>query len=85
MINPSFSEQKSINDLTQISKFAVNEGTASSAPTKPKTYCRKIILVEGTGIEPVLPAYQTGFLTVRRTFKTGDLEEGLMLIFTSRV
>ena len=25
-------------------------------------------LVEGTGIEPVFPAYQTGFLTVRRTF-----------------
>ena len=40
------------------------------------------MVVEGTGIEPVLPVYQTGFLTVGRTFKTGDLEEGLMLIFT---
>jgi hypothetical protein len=39
-------------------------------------------MVEGTGIEPVLPVYQTGFLTVERTFNTGDLEEGLMLIFT---
>ena len=41
-------------------------------------------LVEGTGIEPVFPAYQTGFLTVRRTFKTGDLEENRTPILTSR-
>ncbi len=35
----------------------------------------KRILVEGTGIEPVLPAYQTGILTVKRTFNMAALLE----------